>query len=91
MKPENIDSRLVDIVDAWKGARGRLGGITDEQARKAAEKVADELFHDSVRTALSPLFKAAVKGKKNGKNGKSEKNGKGDKGGKKEKVEKTPQ
>jgi hypothetical protein len=79
MKPENIDSRLVDIVDAWKGARGRLGGITDDQARKAAEKVADELFHDSVRTALSPLFKAAVKGKKNGKNGKSSKKEKGDK------------
>jgi hypothetical protein len=79
MKPENIDSRLVDIVDAWKGARGRLGGISDDQARKAAEKVADELFHDSVRTALSPLFKAAVKGKKNGKNGKSGKKDKGDK------------
>jgi hypothetical protein len=82
MKPENIDSRLVDIVDAWKGARGRLGGISDAEARKAAEKVADELFHDSVRTALSPLFKAAIKGKKNGKNGKS---------GKKDKVDKTAQ
>ncbi len=70
MKPENIDSRLVDIVDAWKGARGRLGGIADEHARKEAERVADELFHESVRTCLSPLFKAAVKGKKNGKNGK---------------------
>ena len=76
MKPENIDSRLVDIVDAWKGARGRLGGIGDEHARKAAEKVADELFHDSIRTCLSPLFKAAIKGKKNGKAGKQEKNGK---------------
>ena len=88
MKPENIDSRLVDIVDAWKGARGRLGGITDDQARKAAEKVADELFHDSVRTALSPLFKAALKGKKNGKSHKSDK---ADKPGKKDKADKTPQ
>jgi hypothetical protein len=87
MKPENIDSRLVDIVDAWKGARGRLGGITDDQARKAAEKVADELFHDSVRTALSPLFKAAVKGKKNGKNGKNEKSGKSNKKEKGDKQE----
>jgi hypothetical protein len=85
MKPENIDSRLVDIVDAWKGARGRLGGITDEQARKAAEKVADELFHDSVRTALSPLFKAAVKGKKNGKSDKPEKAAKKEKKEKKDK------
>jgi hypothetical protein len=88
MKPENIDSRLVDIVDAWKGARGRLGGITDDQARKAAEKVADELFHDSVRTALTPLFKAALKGKKNGKSHKSDK---ADKPGKKDKADKTPQ
>lgn len=79
MKPENIDSRLVDIVDAWKGARGRLGGITDEHARKAAEKVADELFHDSIRTCLSPLFKAAVKGKKNGKAAKNGKKNKDDK------------
>jgi hypothetical protein len=91
MKPENIDSRLVDIVDAWKGARGRLGGITDEQARKAAEKVADELFHDSVRTALSPLFKAAVKGKKNGKSHKADKPDKSEKSGKKDKADKSAQ
>ncbi len=74
MKPENIDSRISDIVDAWKGARSRLIEIGDEHARKAAEKVADELLNDSIRHCLSPLFKAAIKGKKNGKP-KKQKNG----------------
>src|SRR3954471_21134953 len=74
IRPEQIDSRIAQCVDAWRSARQHSAAITDQGVRAVAEKIADGLRDESIREVLAPLFKAAVKGKavKNGKKAQKE-------------------
>jgi hypothetical protein len=73
IRPEQVDSRIAECVEAWRVAREHAAAITDQAVRTVAEKIADTLRDESFREVLAPLFKAAVKGKsaaKAAKNGK---------------------
>jgi hypothetical protein len=80
IRPEDVDSRLAECVEAWRAARQHAAAIADQAARGVAERIADTLRDESFREVLAPLFKAAVKGKsaaKAAKDGKkAAKNGK---------------
>jgi hypothetical protein len=75
IRTEDVDGRIQDTIEAWRTARTHCVNIGDADGRSAAERVADQLRDDNLRLCLSPLFRAAMKGK-NGKNGKSAKDGK---------------
>ena len=64
IRPEDIDARIADCIEAWRNARQHCSAITDEAVRGVAERIADGLRDEGIRDCLSPLFKAAVKGKK---------------------------
>jgi hypothetical protein len=70
IRPEDIDTRIAECVDAWRAARQHCTTIADETVRPVAERIADGLRDESIRDCLAPLFRNAVKGKKNKKNGK---------------------
>ena len=74
IRPEQIDSRIAQCVEAWRAARQHASTIADQGVRAVAEKIADGLRDESIREVLTPLFKAAVKGKavKNGKKAQKE-------------------
>jgi hypothetical protein len=80
IRPEDVDSRLAECVEAWRVARQHAAAIADQAARGVAERIADTLRDESFRDVLAPLFKAAVRGKsatKAAKDGKkAAKNGK---------------
>ncbi len=69
IRPEEIDARIAECIEAWRDARQHCAAITDEAARPAAERIADQLRDDSIRDCLAGVFKAARKGNK-GKKGK---------------------
>jgi hypothetical protein len=62
-RPEEIDTRINESIEAWKLARQHAAAITEDGVRGVAERIADQLRDDSIRDILAPLFKAAVKGK----------------------------
>ncbi len=62
-RPEEIDARINESIEAWKVARQHAAAITEDGVRGVAERIADQLRDDSIRDILAPLFKAAVKGK----------------------------
>ncbi len=64
VRPEEIDTRITDCIEAWKTARQHCDNITDEGARHAAQRIADGLRDEGIRDCLASLFKQAVKGKK---------------------------
>lgn len=64
IRPEEIDSRIADCLEAWRNARQHCAAITDETVRPVAERIADRLRDEGIEECLAPLFKAAVKGKK---------------------------
>jgi hypothetical protein len=64
IRPEDIDARIADCIEAWRNARQHCAAIGDEAVRPAAERIADSLRDDGIRDCLAALFKAAVKGKK---------------------------
>jgi hypothetical protein len=63
IRPEEIDARIAECIDAWKQARQHVSTIGEDGVRAVAERIADGLRDDSIRDCLAPLFKAAVKGK----------------------------
>ncbi|MGZ3438784.1 MAG: hypothetical protein ACXVDD_04690 [Polyangia bacterium] len=67
IRPEEIDGRIADCLEAWRTARQHCAAIADEAARPAAERIADRLRDEGIQDCLAPLFKAAVKGKKSKK------------------------
>jgi hypothetical protein len=67
VRPEEIDGRIHDTIEAWRSARERCAAITDDGVRPVAERIADGLRDEGIRDCLAPLFKAAAKGKKNKK------------------------
>jgi hypothetical protein len=67
-RPEEIDTRIGETIDAWKVARQHAAAITEDGVRGVTERIADSLRDDSIRDILAPLFKAAVKGKANKSN-----------------------
>jgi hypothetical protein len=64
IRPEDIDGRIADCIEAWSNARQHCAAITDDAVRAVAERIADGLRDEGIRDCLAPLFKAAVKGKK---------------------------
>ena len=64
IRPEEIDARIAECIEAWRVARQHCASIEDQQARPAAERIADQLRDDSIRDCLAAVFKAASKGKK---------------------------
>jgi hypothetical protein len=63
-RPEEIEARLHDVIEAWRGARERAAAIADDTVRPVAEKIADGLRDEHLREALAPLFKNGKKKKK---------------------------
>jgi hypothetical protein len=66
IRPEEIDTRIAECIDAWQQARQHCASIENEGVRQAAERIADGLRDESIHDCLAPLYRAAVKGK-NGK------------------------
>jgi hypothetical protein len=70
-RPEEIDARINESIEAWKLARQHAAAISEDGVRGVAERIADQLRDESIRDILAPLFKAAVKGKAKAKKNKS--------------------
>jgi hypothetical protein len=64
IRPEEIDGRIADCIEAWRSARQHCAAIADEAVRPVAERIADRLRDEGIHDCLAPLFKAAIKGKK---------------------------
>ena len=58
---EKLANRLNDCIEAATVARSHLAPVGDPAIRAAAEKIIDELLHDSLHDAFAPLFKKKKK------------------------------
>jgi hypothetical protein len=63
-RPGEVETRLQEVIDAWRSARERASAIGDEIVRPVAEKIADGLRDEHLKDALAPLFKNGKKKKK---------------------------